>query len=114
MFYVYILHSRKDSNLYVGYTNNLRKRYIEHNKGRVKATKNRVPLVLVYCEPYKDRKSAERREWFFKHTPSGGILKKKLAKVFTVEELKHYLRYLFKLKSCVDKIEGPTGPVGGR
>jgi len=97
MFYVYILRSKKDSNLYVGYTSNLKKRYIEHNKGRVKSTKDRRPLYLVYCEPFYDKRSAKNRERFLKNTPSGGILKKKLARTFSVKELKYYLRYLKKL-----------------
>lgn len=97
IYYIYILRSIKDKNLYVGHTNNLRKRFIEHSAGKVKSTMKRIPLKLVYCEPYKDRKSAKNREWFFKKTPSGGILKKKLAKSFTEIELKYYLNQLKKL-----------------
>ncbi|MFH0846060.1 MAG: GIY-YIG nuclease family protein, partial [Patescibacteria group bacterium] len=31
MFYLYILGSQKDKNIYIGSTNNLRKRFKEHN-----------------------------------------------------------------------------------
>jgi len=33
MFFVYILQSKKDKELYIGYTNNLRKRFKKHNLG---------------------------------------------------------------------------------
>ena len=35
-FYIYVLESKKDKELYIGYTNNLRKRIEEHNKGKIK------------------------------------------------------------------------------
>jgi putative endonuclease len=42
MFYVYILLSEKDGNLYVGYTPDLKKRFEKHNNGYVIATKYRA------------------------------------------------------------------------
>lgn len=64
--YVYILKSLKDEKLYVGCTNDLRKRVREHNKGLSFATKPRVPFMLIYYEAYLNRKDAEKRERFFK------------------------------------------------
>jgi len=52
MYYVYILKSNKDDNLYIGYTNDLRRRLKEHNTSFSKATKSRLPLKLVYYEAY--------------------------------------------------------------
>ena len=52
MYYVYILKSNKDDNLYIGYTNDLRRRLKEHNTSFSKATKSRLPLELVYYEAY--------------------------------------------------------------
>jgi putative endonuclease len=49
-FYVYVLQSGKDSNFYVGYTNDLRQRLGVHQSGRVKSTKNRLPVTLIYWE----------------------------------------------------------------
>ncbi|MGB5019224.1 MAG: GIY-YIG nuclease family protein, partial [Candidatus Moraniibacteriota bacterium] len=43
MFYVYLLQSEKDDKWYTGCTNDLKKRFSEHNKGSVFSTKNRVP-----------------------------------------------------------------------
>jgi len=77
-YYVYILKSLKDRNLYIGITNNLQKRLEEHNSGVVKSTKNRKPLILVYQEIYSTLSEARKKEWFLKNTPQGGKLKKKL------------------------------------
>lgn len=62
MFYVYILRSRKDDKLYIGSTNDLRRRFIEHNSGKVFTTKSRIPFELVYYEAYKAENDARRRE----------------------------------------------------
>ena len=40
MYYVYVLKSRKDEKLYTGYTNDLRRRLAEHDKGENKATRS--------------------------------------------------------------------------
>ncbi len=67
MFYfVYVLLSLKDKQLYTGFTDNLKRRINEHNKGLVESTRNRRPLDLIYFEGYKDRKSALKREEFLK------------------------------------------------
>ena len=62
MFYLYILKSKRDGNFYIGSTNNLKKRYIEHNSGKVFSTKLRRPLELIYYEAYKIEKDARKRE----------------------------------------------------
>lgn len=62
MFYLYILKSKKDNNLYIGSTNDLKKRLVEHNKGLVFSTKLRKPPELIYYEAYKSEKDARIRE----------------------------------------------------
>ena len=62
MFYVYILKSAKDNNLYLGYTENLKRRFSEHNKGLINSTKERRPFILVYYEAYKDEHEERVRE----------------------------------------------------
>lgn len=62
MYYVYILKSLKDKKLYIGSTNDLRKRVKEHNEGGVVATKCRGPLILIYYEAYKSEQDARERE----------------------------------------------------
>ena len=62
MYYVYVLKSKKDGNLYTGSTNDLKRRLDEHNNGLVFSTKSRRPFELVYYEAYKSEKDARSRE----------------------------------------------------
>jgi len=62
MFYVYVLKSKTDDKLYIGYTNNLRKRMKEHNEGKNFSTKSRIPFKLVYYESYVASEDAKERE----------------------------------------------------
>jgi len=62
VFYVYLLKSKKDNDLYTGSTNDLRKRLSEHNSGKVFSTKSRKPFELLYYEAYKNEKDARHRE----------------------------------------------------
>ena len=65
-YYVYVLLSSKDKGIYTGYTDNLNRRYKEHKKGYVDATKDRRPLELLYFEGYKDKGKAFIRERYLK------------------------------------------------
>jgi len=62
MFYVYILRSKKDKNLYTGSTNDLKRRFKEHNAGKVLSTKLRTPFEIVYYEAYKSENDCRDRE----------------------------------------------------
>lgn len=62
MYYLYIIKSKKDGDLYTGSTNDLRRRFIEYNDGKVFSTKLRIPFELVYYEAYKNEKDARIRE----------------------------------------------------
>ena len=62
MYYTYVLKSKKDSELYIGSTNDLRRRLSEHNTGKVTSTKSRVPFELVYYEAYRAENDARMRE----------------------------------------------------
>jgi putative endonuclease len=66
MFFTYILHSEKDNKYYYGSTSDLESRIKAHNKGKVRSTKSRRPLMLVYSESFSTKKEAIQRELFFK------------------------------------------------
>jgi len=66
MYYVYILLGRRDKKPYIGCTNDLRKRLILHNKGKVESTKSRKPLILIYYEAYLNKFDAFNREKWLK------------------------------------------------
>ena len=82
MFYtVYILHSKKDNNLYVGCTSNLNARFLKHNNGYVPATKFRRPLTLIHLESFQNKTEAFNRERFLKSL-WGAREKNKIAKKY--------------------------------
>jgi putative endonuclease len=61
-FHVYMLECA-DGSFYTGYTNDLAKRVILHNKGGgSKYVKTRLPATLVFCKPYKYYKLAMLEE----------------------------------------------------
>ncbi len=68
-YFVYVLVSNKDSTFYVGYANDLDKRYREHIDGEVASTKHRRHLNLVYYEVGKNRYDALHREKYLKSGP---------------------------------------------
>jgi len=74
MYFVYIL-LLKNINLYAGYTDNLKRRLPEHLTGKVKSTRNRRPLKLIYYEAFISKKDARRREKYFKTTKGKSTLR---------------------------------------
>jgi len=78
-FYTYILYSLKDNGLYIGFTNNLRRRLGEHRDGKSKYAGHRGFNELVYCEIYKSMKDAIERERMLKDYGSSlGHLKRRI------------------------------------
>lgn len=78
MYYVYILQSKQDGNLYIGKTKDLRTRIEYHNRGKVIATKGRRPLDLIFYEAFRNSTDASRDELFYKSGYAKEILKNKL------------------------------------
>ncbi|MFA5870663.1 MAG: GIY-YIG nuclease family protein [Candidatus Paceibacterota bacterium] len=66
MYYVYILKSKKTGRLYKGFTKDLRKRIIEHNKGKTISSKFGIPWKIAYYEAFENEKDARREELFLK------------------------------------------------
>jgi putative endonuclease len=66
MFYVYVLKSQMDGNLYIGYTTNLKNRLQKHQNGEVLSTSPRRPFELIFYEGYKNMEDAKRREGYLK------------------------------------------------
>jgi putative endonuclease len=78
MYYLYILQSEKRRYSYVGTTDNLERRLFQHNNGKSKATKPYRPFLLVHKEEFITLAEARKKEWFYKCTPQGGKLKRKI------------------------------------
>jgi putative endonuclease len=67
MYYVYVLKSLKDHSLYIGYTNDIDRRLLEHNSGQSVYTKSRCPWALVYYEAFSNLDDAKKREGSLKY-----------------------------------------------
>jgi putative endonuclease len=61
-FTTYIIQSQKSERYYIGHTQDILVRLTYHNTGKVKATKNKGPWVVVYSEEYATKLEANRRE----------------------------------------------------
>lgn len=83
MQYVYVLHSQRDGKLYIGCTNDLRRRLSEHNDGLVESTKQRVPLKLIYYESCLNLRDAFHREKYLKSTYGHRYIRNRLRHYFT-------------------------------
>lgn len=78
MHYVYILKSKQSSGTYVGLTNNLEKRLMEHNRGEVKATASGRPFDLMSYVAFIDRKRACDFERYLKTASGRAFINKRL------------------------------------
>lgn len=76
MFCVYVLKS--DGNeIYIGHTDNLKRRILSHNSGANIATMHQSDWKLVHSEEYLNRQQAVRRENFLKTGDGRRVLKNK-------------------------------------
>jgi putative endonuclease len=66
MYFTYVLRSRKDNKLYIGFTENLRARISQHNNGKTRSTVGRQPLSLIYYEACLNEIDAINREKYLK------------------------------------------------
>jgi len=81
MYFVYILKSLKYGKLYTGYTNDLKRRFFEHNSGLIKITKWRRPFKLIFYEAFLNQQDATAREKYFKSL-YGSKERKRIVKEF--------------------------------
>ncbi len=82
MYYVYILLSEIDGNLYTGSTNDLRRRIKEHDSGSVVSTAKRRPLKLIYYEACMNEVDARKREKYLKSGMGKRYLRNRLKSYF--------------------------------
>jgi putative endonuclease len=76
MFYVYVL--RSGEHRYIGMTNDIDRRLIEHDSGQSFATKAHAPWELFYFEAHTNEEDAKRREKYLKTTQGRQALKRML------------------------------------
>ena len=80
MYYVYILKSLKDEKLYIGSTNDLKRRLSEHNNGLNRSTKARRHFEIRYYEACASNSDARKREYNLKKDGKAlGQLKRRIS-----------------------------------
>lgn len=78
---LYVLLSLKDNRTYVGLSHNFERRLKQHNSGRVKSTKHRVPFKVLFTEDLDTLKEARKRELYYKSGAGRRKLKNYFAKL---------------------------------
>jgi len=84
MFYTYIRESKKDNKWYTDYTQDLRKRFNQHNAGKVFSTKARTPFILIYYEVCLNEEYAKAREKYLKSGMGKRYQKKRLKRFLSL------------------------------
>lgn len=82
MYYFYVLRFRKNSKLYYGFTNNLRRRIKEHKLGNSTFTSQNGLFDLIFYEAYLNKDDAHVAEKYFKTGHGREVLKNKLKNYF--------------------------------
>ncbi len=78
MFWAYALLSLMDDSIYVGMTSDLARRVDEHERGKVRSTRDRRPLKLIYSAECSTRKEARRLEVYLKSGEGRNFLRSRL------------------------------------
>lgn len=81
-YYVYVLKSVKFNFIYIGFTDNLQRRFKEHNSKLNISTKYYAPLNLIHYEAYRNIRDAKRREEYLKCNHGKTTLKTMLKEYF--------------------------------
>jgi len=76
MFTVYALKSINRNYIYVGLTNNIERRFNEHQKGHNKTTSPYKPFVLIFQGDFLNRNEARKKEIYLKSGSGKEFLKK--------------------------------------
>lgn len=72
------MQSKKNNDLYIGYTSDLKKRIGEHNHGLNFSTKRYMPWEIIYYEACKEESDARRREKYLKTTQGNRLIKRRI------------------------------------
>jgi putative endonuclease len=78
MHYVYILLNEAKTRTYTGVADDVNKRLVLHNAGRVKASRPYRPYNIIHMESFETLKEARQKEKFYKSTTGRRRLKEML------------------------------------
>lgn len=80
-YYVYVLENQRNE-LYIGFTNDLKRRIKQHSLGLNFSTKKYRPWQLIHYEAYLNKKDVTRREHYLKTSQGSRLLKRMLKEYF--------------------------------
>ena len=75
MYYVYVLKCINSGKIYVGRSDNLKRRYSEHLQGKVWTTSRILPVKLIFYEAFLSKEDSIRREKYFKSSKGKSSLR---------------------------------------
>ncbi len=78
MHYVYILQSQVDGSLYVGVTEDIKRRFVEHNNGNAKYSSSKRPYKLKWFCAFPTKQKALIFERYLKHGSGFAFARKHL------------------------------------
>ena len=84
MWCTYLLQNKKNKRRYTGCTNDLRKRFRNHNDGLVPSTKGRGPFDLIYYEACLSKNDAFAREKYLKSGMGKRYLRNRLKRFLSL------------------------------
>lgn len=84
IWYTYLLQSKKTKLWYTGCTDDLRKRFKQHNKNLVNSTKGQGTFILIYYEACMNRDDAFARERYLKSGMGKRYLKNRLKRFLSL------------------------------
>ena len=79
---MYCLQSLKNQELYFGFTNDLKRRFKEHNQESNFSTKRCAPWKIIYYEACLSEKDAKRREGYLKTSQGRRFIRARLKEYF--------------------------------
>lgn len=83
MYYTYVLLSKKEKKLYLGFTQNLKTRMELHRRGFMMKGKNNGSLKLIYLEACLNKQDAVRRDKYLNSFLGRRYLKARMKKYFS-------------------------------
>lgn len=83
-YFVYVLQSLSTKQWYTGSTNDLRKRFQEHNDKKSTYTKHGGPYTLIYYEMCRNEQDARTREKYLKTGMGKRYLKNRIKRFLSL------------------------------
>lgn len=100
LYYVYIVRCIDDA-LYIGFTNDIERRIVEHNLGRTKSsyTHKRRPVTLVFLQDFNDVEQAisfEKQIKKWTRVKKEALIKNDFDRIQILSECRNYTHSDFK------------------